>query len=89
MRKRLLATALVLAMVFWVGGCGNNMVETNREENSPSMFVRVEETNDWQIVYHGKTKVMYAVSDGKYNRGVFTPLYNADGTLQVYEGNDN
>lgn len=31
------------------------------------------------------TKVMYHMSDGLHNRGTLTPLYNADGTLRVWE----
>lgn len=32
---------------------------------------------------------MYVVSDGTYNKGTFTPLYNADGTLQIYEESED
>lgn len=37
------------------------------------------------IVYANDTKVMYYVFLGNYTGGI-TPLYNADGTLQIYEG---
>ena len=37
------------------------------------------------IVYANNTKVMYYVFFGTYSSGI-TPLYNADGTLQIYEG---
>lgn len=46
---------------------------------------------DWMFVYHKETKVMYAVNKNIFNNagcGVFSPLYNADGTLQVYEGDN-
>ena len=38
-----------------------------------------------QIVYANDTGVMYYVYAYGY-RGGITPLYNADGTLQIYEG---
>ena len=37
------------------------------------------------IVYANDTKVMYYVFRGGHNGGI-TPLYNADGTLQIYKG---
>ena len=37
------------------------------------------------IVYANDTGVMYYVFLGGYCGGI-TPLYNADGTLQIYEG---
>ena len=38
-----------------------------------------------RIVYANDTGVMYYVFRTSYGGGI-TPLYNADGTLQVYEG---
>lgn len=38
-----------------------------------------------QIVYSNDTGVMYYVFLGSNSSGI-TPLYNADGTLQIYEG---
>lgn len=40
---------------------------------------------DCKIIYADDTHVMYFYFDGSYTSGI-TPLYNADGTLQVYEG---
>lgn len=37
------------------------------------------------IVYDNDTKVMYHMSNGSYNKGSITPLFNADGTLRVWE----
>lgn len=38
-----------------------------------------------KILYANDTHVMYFYFDGAYTSGI-TPLYNADGTLQIYEG---
>lgn len=51
------------------------------------MFHVLEEAYYYKIVYHDKTKVIYAISDGAYNRGNFTMLVNPDGTPMIYEGN--
>lgn len=69
-------------------GCGQE-VQDKSDKNSPSMFVCIETTTNWKVVYHKGTKVMYAVSNRRYNRGVFSPLYNADGTLQIYEESED
>ena len=37
------------------------------------------------IVYANDTKIIYYVFLGTYSSGI-TPLYNADGTLQIYKG---
>lgn len=80
-----------------VGGCDNGLFDGLRlsgateENDDPSMFVCVETTDYWIIVYHKETKVMYAVNRNIFNSagcGVFSPLYNADGTLQVYKGGE-
>lgn len=84
MKKRLLSVALPVVMVVFLVGCGNK-VQDKSDKDSQSMFVCVETTTNWKVVYHKDTKVMYSVSNRRYNRGVFTPLYNADGTLQIYE----
>ena len=91
MKKQLLIIAVILALAVCLKGCGT-AVETNDEIKSKvenaSMFVEIEQTHTWRIVYHRDTKVMYAVSRGVDNLGNFTPLYNADGTLQIYEGGE-
>lgn len=50
-----------------------------------SMFVTVEETSYWRVVYQQDTKVMYAVGGGKGARGTFTVMLNPDGTPQLWE----
>lgn len=42
----------------------------------------------YRIVYAKDTKVKYFVFFDGYRCGI-TPLYNADGTLQIYEENSN
>lgn len=52
-------------------------------------FVQVADRDGYRIVYDANTKVMYAVSDGGYNNGNFSVLYDADGTPLLYSEIDN
>ena len=82
---------ICVACMILLCGCSSNYVETektNQVEKNTSMFVEIETTNRWKVVYHKDTKVMYAVSYGSYNIGTFTLLVNADGTPMLYEGGD-
>ena len=42
----------------------------------------------YRIVYANDTKVKYLIWRSGYGRGI-TPLYNADGSLQVYEESES
>ena len=58
--------------------------------NDTSMFVVVERTRDWEVVYHKQTKVMYAYSiwfggDTRCNSG-FTALLDANGMPLLWKG---
>lgn len=78
--------ALVVSLCIIFTGCSSNPTESKVVEETPSMFVMVESSAYWYVVYHRETKVMYAVSRGTYNWGNFTLLVNADGSPMLYEG---
>lgn len=80
--KKLIATIGIFSIMLC--SCGIS-VNTFASCNSDSMFVIVETTPRWRIVYHKNTKVMYAVSAGNYNVGNFTLLVNPDGTPMIWE----
>lgn len=79
--KVIIATVIACTML---SSCKS--VETAKGEDDTSMFVKVETTICWEIVYHKDTKVMYAVSIGSHNGGTFTLLVDADGKPMIYEG---
>lgn len=84
MKKYLIA---LIAVATLLTGCeASAEVRSEATESVSSMFVLVEETYNWSIVYHRETKVMYAVSDGGYNQGSFTVMLNPDGTPQLWDG---
>lgn len=85
--KKIVVLILAIAIVLSMCGCNNAQTvqrESDIQEKS-SMFVVLEKTMTWSVVYHRDTKVMYAVSRGSYNGGNFTVLVNVDGTPMVYE----
>lgn len=86
--KKFLATILlviIIALTF-VGCTTQATTEEDIDNTECSMFVYVESTMIYDVVYHKDTKVMYVISRGSYNQGTFTVMLNADGTPMVYEG---
>lgn len=75
---------IILCSTLLVGCKKMEHVEENNRSNT-SMFVTIENTATFGVVYNKYTKVMYAVSNGGYNSGNFTLLVNADGTPMLYE----
>lgn len=87
MKRKLIILAMLITMIFTVASCEYASVKKANDVEKPvSMFVEIENSGNWTIVYHRETKVMYAVSIGSYNSGNFTLLVNADGTPMVYGG---
>ena len=80
--KRTLCLLLVIVFIFLFTSCAK--VESTQKDGQLSMFVIIEVTSGWEVVYHRDTKVMYAVSTGGYNIGNFTLLVNQDGTPMIY-----
>lgn len=83
-----LTTITLLLLLFLLTSCGFKKV--NNIDDRPdrySMFTVVESTANWDIVYHRETKVMYAISNGSYNRGTFTLLVDEEGKPLLYGDN--
>lgn len=89
-KKFLTIVICLLLTAFSFTACGNstvNATDSNNNYNGGNMFTKVKSgLEDFYVVYDNETKVMYAVSDGHYNRGVLTMLVNADGTPKLYKG---
>lgn len=82
---------LVLCTCLLLTGCGTNYeyAEDKSEETGGGYFTAIKEWNDedggaYKIVYANDTGVKYLIYDGYCVRGM-TVLYNADGSLQLYE----
>ena len=71
--------AILILLSILLAGCVKTEQVSSTEESS--RFVQVESTGYRWVVYDKYTKVMY-VEMGHY----FTPLYNADGSLLLWDG---
>ena len=78
MKKILVGLACIAVLL---AGCSAGHENKARE----TFYTAVYSDSFYLIVYDNDTKVMYHMSNGSYNRGNLTPLYNADGTLRVWE----
>lgn len=78
--KKIICFILSVLCLCTITSCDYADVENYAEDKpTKSMFVVVETTSMWKIVYHKETKVMYAVSYGSYNLGNFTLLVDENG----------
>lgn len=93
MKKRLLIVALAVVMVVCLVGCGTTYQEATgqTESNASDDFgngyftVITEWGSGYRIVYANDTKVKYLIINRSQYMSGITPLYNANGTLQIYE----
>lgn len=94
MKKRLLSVVLSAVMAVCLVGCGTTYQEATGQTESKSgddfgngYFTVITEWDGYKIVYAKDTKVKYLIGyrDYPYSQFGITPLYNADGTLQIYE----
>lgn len=88
--KKIILILICITCTVLLYGCSEitEIEQANEKQENTSMFVEVEESMDFKVVYHKETKVMYAISDGSYNRGTFTLLVNTDGTPMLYKGGE-
>lgn len=90
MKKKFIIFVVLIALMFSLVGCSGTKQLTEEDfaeasKSEYSMFIKLESTNYYDIVYHKTTMVMYAISRGGYSQGTFTVLLNADGTPMLYE----
>ena len=88
MTKKFKLMMAVLVVFMLLTGCGAKMKHESDMKNQGadvSMFVMSESGSNYTIVYHQKTKVMYAISRGTYNSGIFTVMRDADGKPLLYK----
>ena len=87
MKKLCLLIAILILSLMLTGCYATQVKEQDKDKDKPeSMFVMVEATYYWRIVYDKETKVMYAVSYVSNGAGKFTLLVNADGTPKLWKG---
>ena len=99
MKKQLLSMALAVMMEVCLTSCDTTYQEATGQAESNVIesfcngyFTKITEWEDaysnYYIVYANDTKVKYLIKSACYHFGI-TPLYNADGTLQIYEESED
>ena len=86
MKKKILTISFILSMIFCLSGCSNviNIDEVLESSNTKMIDFEVVDKNFYSAILVDKnTKVMYYWNMSSV--GGFTPIYNADGTLRLYE----
>ena len=76
MKMKVLAVFLCAVLALGIAGCGSNDNKTESRVNKIDM-------DSFGVIVDPDTGVMYY--QARFDGGI-TPLYNADGTLRVYEG---
>ena len=82
---KIISILIICLMLF--SGCTSASAEVLPSAGYPvgNTFTIIDSTSDWDVVYCNKTKVMYVVSKGTYNRGVFTLLVNKYGNPMIWK----
>ena len=94
--KKLIIALLICTMCFGLASCGEGVsyedVNTTQKDMFNGYFTVVKEWSEHgargYILYAKDTGVMYFYFYSNNGKAI-TPLYNANGTLQVYEGFDS
>lgn len=90
MKKRIIMTAVVLVTSLMIlTSCNDKTYDKAanvHEDYGNGYFTIIKKWNNYRIVYANDTGVEYLIVnlEGGYKFGI-TPLYNADGTLKIYE----
>lgn len=90
MKKRIIMVAVVLVTSLMIlTSCSNKTYDKTanvHEDYGNGYFTIIKKWNNgmYRIVYANDTGVEYMIVEGYRIFGI-TPLYNADGTLKIYE----
>lgn len=91
MKKKIILVLVLCIMTAMLCGCSASYenAATPTDKDYGGYFSVLKEWHDsmgnCKILYADDTHVMYFYFDGSYTGGI-TPIYNADGTLQIWEG---
>lgn len=90
--KKLIAIIVAILLCFILASCGSSKDSTSAFISDRFKIISSNELIDTQtnrykemFLYDTQTKVIYVFVKENYSGGL-SPLYNADGTLMIYEG---
>lgn len=95
MKRRIFVFLMCVILIIICSGCSSNIsyeesqnIQSEEKTFAVGYFTVLKEWYegriDYKIVYANDTKVKYFVIFSEKKADI-TPLYNADGTLQIYE----
>ena len=85
--KKILTLFCCMGLVLTLTACDDEYFDKNEKISKYCDLVVIEDDphSDYKILYDKNTKVMYCLYCRiEYENGI-TPIYNADGTLKLYE----
>ena len=86
--KKIFCLIMIVCILVFTGCDDRKTMISVQEQNKDNTSMFIESADYcYDVVYHKDTKVMYAISRGTYNRGIFTLLVNPDGSPMTYEEN--
>ena len=92
--KKILCVLLAIVLVLGLSGCSASYDEATYKEDAMlpgnGYFTVIKEWGstmsvEYKLMYANDTKVIYFYMNSGYGKDI-TPMYNADGTLQIYKG---
>ena len=88
MKKIICALIALVVLVAALASCSEGTVVEveGKDAQNTSMFIEVERTDYWLVVYHKDTKVMYVISYGVRNSGNFTVMVDRYGFPLIWGG---
>ncbi len=85
MKKKILSVIIVLSMVLCLAGCDYSEDKSEVSENKSPFFIIYSDSDVWVFV-DKETSVQYVMVNNGHGGVEFQPLYNADGSFKLYEG---
>ena len=88
MKKIICALIALVVLVAVLASCSEGTVVEveGKDAQNTSMFIEVERTDLWRVVYHKDTKVMYVIGYSKESKGTFTVMVDRYGFPLIWEG---
>ena len=88
MKKIICALIALVVLVAVLASCSEGTVVEveGKDAQNTSMFIEVERTDYWRVVYHKDTKVMYVIGYSKESKGTFTVMVDRYGFPLIWEG---
>lgn len=79
---------VILMLAVTLAGCGSSNESDIRdgEKSNQKRLVLVEDEWPYKIMVDRETRVMYVVSNGRYNCGTFTVMVDESGKPLMWDG---